>query len=51
MPLPQVARQTGIFQSSSPSYLLMASMDGCLGLLEDQGEALFAAWGPPAGGL
>lgn len=44
VPLPQVARQTGIFQSSSPSYLLMASMDGCLGLLEDQGEALFAAW-------
>ena len=44
VPLPQVARQTGIFQSSSPSYLLMASMDGCLGLLETQGETLCAAW-------
>lgn len=44
VPLPQVARQTGIFQSSSPSYLLLASMEGCIGLLEEQGEALFAAW-------
>ena len=44
VPLPQVARQTGIFQSSSPSYLLVASMDGCVRLLEEKGEALFAAW-------
>ena len=44
VPLPQVARQTGIFQSSSPSYLLLASMEGCIGLLEEQGETLFAAW-------
>ena len=36
VPLPQVARQTGIFQSSSPSYLLMASMDGCVRLLEEK---------------
>ena len=42
--LPQVVRQAGIFQSSSPSYLLMASMDGCIRLLEEQGETLFAAW-------
>ena len=42
--LPQVVRQAGIFQSSSPSYLLMASMDGCIRLLEEQGEELFAAW-------
>lgn len=33
-----------IFQTSSPSYLLMASIDGCIGLLEEQGEAVFAAW-------
>ena len=44
VPLPEVARQTGIFQSSSPSYLLMASMDGCLRLLEQDREALCAAW-------
>ena len=40
----EVRRQAGIFQSSSPSYLLMASMDGCVRLLEERGEALFAAW-------
>lgn len=44
VPIPQVARQTGIFQSSSPSYLLMASMEGCIGLLEAQKDELFAAW-------
>ena len=44
VPIPQVARQTGIFQSSSPSYLLMASMDSCVRLLEERGEALFSAW-------
>ena len=40
----EVTRQAGIFQSSSPSYLLMASMDGCVRLLEERGPALFAAW-------
>ena len=40
----EVARQAGIFQSSSPSYLLMASMDGCVRLLEERGAALFVAW-------
>ena len=40
----QVIRQAGIFQSSSPSYLLMASMDGCVRLLEERGPALFAQW-------
>jgi len=40
----QVRRQAGIFQSSSPSYLLMASIDGCVRLLETRREALFAAW-------
>lgn len=40
----EVRRQAGIFQSSSPSYLLLASMDGCVRLLEEEGEALCAAW-------
>lgn len=31
-----------VYQSSSPSYLLMASIDGCLGLLEEKGEELFS---------
>lgn len=42
--IPQVTRQTGIFQSSSPSYLLMASMDSCTRLLESQREELFTQW-------
>lgn len=42
--LSEVERQAGIFQSSSPSYLLMASMDGCVRLLEERGAPLFAAW-------
>lgn len=38
--------QTAInmFQTSSPSYLLLASVEGCIGLLEEQGEALFGSW-------
>lgn len=41
-----VALQTAInlFQTSSPSYLLLASIEGCIGLLEERGEALFAGW-------
>jgi len=34
----------GMFQSTSPSYPLMASIDGCIGLLREQGADLFAAW-------
>ncbi len=30
-----------IYQTSSPSYLLMASMDACICLLQEKGEALF----------
>ena len=40
----ELRRQLGIFQTSSPSYLLMASLEGCVTLLEEQGEALFADW-------
>lgn len=38
--------QTAInmFQTSSPSYLLLASIEGCIGLLEERGEELFCAW-------
>ena len=42
--IPEVNRQTGIFQTSSPSYLLMASMEGCVRLLEERKEELFDAW-------
>lgn len=40
------ALQTAInmFQTSSPSYLLLASIEGCIGLLEERGGELFAGW-------
>ncbi len=40
----QVQSAINIFQTSSPSYLLLASIDGCIRLMEEQGEALFAEW-------
>lgn len=33
-----------IYQSSSPSYLLMAGIDRCISLLEDQGDVLFSSY-------
>ncbi len=40
----KVADKLSVFQSSSPSYLLMASIDGCINLLEDKKEELFENW-------
>lgn len=37
----QVQRYLGIFETSSPSYLFMASMDGCVRMLTEQGTELF----------
>lgn len=34
----------GIYQTSSPSYVLMAGMDRCVKVLEEQGEELFDAF-------
>jgi len=39
-----LAAQLDVFQTSSPSYLLLASMDGCIRLLRDRGEELFSRW-------
>lgn len=33
-----------VFQTSSPSYLLMASIDGCVDLLRERGTELCAQW-------
>ncbi len=33
-----------VFQTSSPSYLLLASIEGCIELWEKQGEQLCAEW-------
>lgn len=40
----RVQKFLAIFQSSSPSYMLMAGMDRCMGLLENDGPALFSAY-------
>ncbi len=37
-----VSRFLAIYQTSSPSYVLMASMDACIRLMEQQAEPLFA---------
>ena len=40
----EVERQLGIFETSSPSYPLMASLDSCTGILLEQGAELFHSW-------
>lgn len=44
LPVEEVARQAAIFQSSSPSYLLTASMDGCVDYLEKNAEEAGQLW-------
>ncbi|MGX8699609.1 MAG: aminotransferase class I/II-fold pyridoxal phosphate-dependent enzyme, partial [bacterium] len=39
-----VARGLALFQSSSPSYLLSAAIEGCVRWLEREGEREMAAW-------
>ena len=39
-----LARYLTVFQTSSPSYLLMGSMDRCVGLLAARGREIFAAY-------
>ena len=40
----EMARQLALFESSSPSYVLMASIDRCFRLLRDEGECLFESY-------
>ncbi len=40
----RLAAQLDVFQTSSPSYLLLASIDSCVRLLRDRGEELFSRW-------
>lgn len=39
-----ISRELAVFETSSPSYLLMASIDGTRELLELRGSELFKAW-------
>ncbi len=40
----EIRRQLSIFQTSSPSYVLMAAMERCIKLLEEEKESLFSAY-------
>ncbi|MDR0861970.1 MAG: aminotransferase class V-fold PLP-dependent enzyme [Oscillospiraceae bacterium] len=40
----EVSRQLATFETSSPSYVLLASIDSCLHMLKDSGEMLFAEY-------
>lgn len=40
----QVESYLDIFETSSPSYLLMAGMDACIRLLQEEGKALFTRY-------
>lgn len=44
VPIGQIDHFSKIYQTSSPSYLFMASIDRCAHLLSEQGEALFDAY-------
>ena len=39
-----VLRSLEVFQTSSPSYVLMASIDSCITLITEQGPILFTRW-------
>lgn len=38
----RIRAYSAIYQTSSPSYVLMGGIDACIGLLEEKGEALFS---------
>ena len=40
----EIERQLDVFETSSPSYPLLVSLDGCTAWLQGQGRAAFAAW-------
>ncbi|MDR1132420.1 MAG: amino acid decarboxylase [Oscillospiraceae bacterium] len=39
-----ILRELSVYETSSPSYLLMAAIDGTRELVEERGSALFQAW-------
>ena len=40
----EIERQLGIFETSSPSYPLLISIDSCVQLLAEEGPELFETW-------
>jgi arginine/lysine/ornithine decarboxylase len=39
-----IEEQLDIFETSSPSYPLLASLDGCTGIIREHGRELFESW-------
>ncbi len=44
IPREDILRELAVFETSSPSYILMASIDGTRELFEERGGELFKAW-------
>lgn len=44
IPPQEIGFRLSVYQTSSPSYLLMASIDSCVQLLQEQGAALYENW-------
>lgn len=40
----EIERQLDVFETSSPSYVLLVSLDACTGWLQSEGEGAYAAW-------
>jgi arginine decarboxylase len=40
----ELRRQLDVFETSSPSYPLMASLDGCTGIMREDGKELLGRW-------
>ena len=40
----EIRRELAVFQTSSPSYPIMASIDGSVQLIDERGGELFSAW-------
>lgn len=41
----EIERQLSVFETSSPSYPFLISIDGCTGVLREHGKELFKQWG------
>ncbi|MBP3217413.1 MAG: aminotransferase class I/II-fold pyridoxal phosphate-dependent enzyme [Lachnospiraceae bacterium] len=44
VPIARVEQALAVYETSSPSYLLMSSLDGCTGILRERGRELMTAW-------
>ncbi len=40
----EMQRQLSVFETTSPSFLLLASIDACVRLIRDRGDELFSDW-------